>query len=324
MSHDRFKITALACALLGATALVPVWAQSSPSKPAAAAPQNSLSAEPDSANAQMATGSSAPATPSTGVVVADPAKKASDADKSDKGADKASDSKASDRQAFFEAHLAALHAGLALTPDQEKLWPALEQSIQMFSSVKSTDGAGDKAVLDPESDDQTETASGGSDKTDNRLDSFEAVKAAGTLLLERGKALQSLADSAEPLYRTLTPEQKRRLPVLVRGFSPNNMRLRRFLALMTWDAQPERTRSEHRSDADRSGSRDWSDRDGQEERSPMRHGWRHWKDRDRASDTDDEMEPRSMRGYADGRDGDDSYGNSNRQRYRYDPYDSDD
>ncbi|MDB5651016.1 MAG: hypothetical protein JWL62_2536, partial [Hyphomicrobiales bacterium] len=34
-----------------------------------------------------------------------------------------------DRAAFFEARLAAIHAGLRLTADQEKLWPPVESAV---------------------------------------------------------------------------------------------------------------------------------------------------------------------------------------------------
>src|SRR5947209_13237146 len=41
-----------------------------------------------------------------------------------------------DRAAFFDARVAAIHAGLRLTPDQETLWPALEGAAR--DAMKST------------------------------------------------------------------------------------------------------------------------------------------------------------------------------------------
>src|ERR1700748_2463440 len=35
-----------------------------------------------------------------------------------------------DRAAFADARIAAVHAGLKLTPDQEKLWPPLEAAVR--------------------------------------------------------------------------------------------------------------------------------------------------------------------------------------------------
>ena len=38
--------------------------------------------------------------------------------------------KAEDAQAFMDARIAALHAGLKLSADQEKLWPPVEEAIR--------------------------------------------------------------------------------------------------------------------------------------------------------------------------------------------------
>ena len=40
-----------------------------------------------------------------------------------------------DRAAFLDARLAALHAGLELTADQDKLWPPVEQALRDFSKL---------------------------------------------------------------------------------------------------------------------------------------------------------------------------------------------
>src|SRR6476469_1787185 len=41
-----------------------------------------------------------------------------------------------DMRAFGEARLAALKAGLTLTPDQEKNWPAFEQAARDFGKLR--------------------------------------------------------------------------------------------------------------------------------------------------------------------------------------------
>src|SRR5215472_10111967 len=43
---------------------------------------------------------------------------------------------AEDMRAFGEARLAALKAGLALTPEQEKNWPAFEQAARDWAKVR--------------------------------------------------------------------------------------------------------------------------------------------------------------------------------------------
>jgi len=39
-------------------------------------------------------------------------------------------------RAFANARLAALHAGLGLTPDQEKNWPAFEQASREMAKLR--------------------------------------------------------------------------------------------------------------------------------------------------------------------------------------------
>src|SRR6201998_3619229 len=45
-----------------------------------------------------------------------------------------------DRAAFADARIAAVHAGLKLTPDQEKLWPPGESAVRDLVKLR-TDGA---------------------------------------------------------------------------------------------------------------------------------------------------------------------------------------
>src|SRR3981189_3688659 len=41
-----------------------------------------------------------------------------------------------DRAAFTDARIAAVHAGLKLTPDQEKLWPPVEAAVRDFAKLR--------------------------------------------------------------------------------------------------------------------------------------------------------------------------------------------
>ena len=41
-----------------------------------------------------------------------------------------------DRAALTDARIAAVHAGLKLTPDQEKLWPPLEAAVRDFAKMR--------------------------------------------------------------------------------------------------------------------------------------------------------------------------------------------
>ncbi|KTT15071.1 hypothetical protein SB14R_23945, partial [Pseudomonas oryzihabitans] len=41
-----------------------------------------------------------------------------------------------DRAAFLDARIAAVHAGLKLTADQEKLWPPVEAAVRGFAKMR--------------------------------------------------------------------------------------------------------------------------------------------------------------------------------------------
>jgi zinc resistance-associated protein len=101
-----------------------------------------------------------------------------------------------DRAAFFDARVAAIHAGLRLTPDQEKLWPALE-------------GAARDAMKSMVDERQKFRAAGPATNPIDRL------QRRAELLTLRGQSLQKIADAARPFYTSLTDEQKHRLPVLM-------------------------------------------------------------------------------------------------------------
>ena len=101
-----------------------------------------------------------------------------------------------DRAAFFDARVAAIHAGLRLTPDQEKLWPALE-------------GAARDAMKTMRDERQKLRATGPATNPVDRL------QRRAELLTLRGQSMQKIADAARPLYASLSDEQKHRLPVLM-------------------------------------------------------------------------------------------------------------
>lgn len=103
-----------------------------------------------------------------------------------------------DREAFAEARIAGLHAGLRLTPDQEKLWPPVEAAMRDLAKQRRDRMAGmrERKRMD-------EDAPG-------------ALRAMADAATARGAALGKLADASGPLYATLDPDQKRRAMILAR------------------------------------------------------------------------------------------------------------
>jgi len=105
-----------------------------------------------------------------------------------------------DLGAFTDARVAALKAGLRLTPDQDKNWPAFEQAYRGLATLRSdrmaaaerrTPGADDQSVID---------------RLARRADTIS----------QYGAALQDLAKAAKPLYASLDDAQKRRFVTLSR------------------------------------------------------------------------------------------------------------
>jgi len=113
-----------------------------------------------------------------------------------------------DRAAFADARIAAIHAGLKLTPDQEKLWPPVETAARDFAKMR-IDRA--NARMKAQSDNQQNNAQPQDDDPLTRLRQHADNMAA------TAAALKKIADAADPLYKTLDEAQKRRLAVLTRG-----------------------------------------------------------------------------------------------------------
>src|ERR1700716_3685946 len=106
-----------------------------------------------------------------------------------------------DRAAFADARIAAVHAGLKLTPDQEKLWPPVETAVKEFAKLR-IDRA--NARMNPPKDDASQKPDDPVARLRERADTM-ATSAA---------AMKKIADAADPLYKTLDDGQKRRLAIL--------------------------------------------------------------------------------------------------------------
>jgi len=104
-----------------------------------------------------------------------------------------------DRAAFVDARIAAVHAGLKLNADQEKLWPPVESAVRDFAKLR-IDRANARMNAKPEEDAPKDPLTRLRERADNMATSATALK--------------KIADAADPLYKTLDEGQKRRLAVL--------------------------------------------------------------------------------------------------------------
>jgi LTXXQ motif family protein len=109
-----------------------------------------------------------------------------------------------DRAAFADARIAAVKAGLKLTPDQEKLWPPVEAAVRDFAKLR-IDRA--NARMNAEND----AAANDAQKPD---DPVGRLRARADRMAAMAAVLKRIADASDPLYRTLDDGQKRRLKVL--------------------------------------------------------------------------------------------------------------
>ncbi|MGA7808461.1 Spy/CpxP family protein refolding chaperone [Bradyrhizobium sp.] len=108
-----------------------------------------------------------------------------------------------DRAALADAKIAEVHAGLKLTPDQEKLWPPVESAVRDFAKMR-IDRANARMQAESAPQAQDEQKPDPVARLRERADNMAATAA----------ALKKIADAADPLYKTLDDGQKRRLALL--------------------------------------------------------------------------------------------------------------
>lgn len=107
-----------------------------------------------------------------------------------------------DRAAFLDARIAAVHAGLKLTPDQEKLWPPVESAVRDLVKLRFDRANARMKAADDNQDGQ---------KAD---DPVARLRERADTMAATAEAMKKIADAADPLYKTLDDGQKRRLSIL--------------------------------------------------------------------------------------------------------------
>lgn len=108
---------------------------------------------------------------------------------------------AADMSAYADAHIAALKAGLALNPEQEKLWPPVESAMRDLAKKRI---------------DRMQQFHAERESRSVPSDPIARLRRGAELMTETGADLKRLADAAQPLHDQLDDAQKRRLAVLTR------------------------------------------------------------------------------------------------------------
>lgn len=107
-----------------------------------------------------------------------------------------------DRAAFADARIAAVHAGLKLSADQEKLWSPVETAVREFAKLR-IDRANARMNAAP-----------GDASQQKPDDPVARLRERADNMAISAVAMKKIADAADPLYKTLDDGQKRRLAAL--------------------------------------------------------------------------------------------------------------
>lgn len=123
-----------------------------------------------------------------------------------------------DRVAFVDAKIAAVKAGLQLTPDQEKMWPPVEAAVRDFARQRialANARASERDARRAERD-QKGSQDGKPAVADQTRDPVTRLRDRADRMAATAAGLKKIADAADPLYKSLDDGQKRRLTMLTR------------------------------------------------------------------------------------------------------------
>jgi hypothetical protein len=107
-----------------------------------------------------------------------------------------------DASRFLEARIAAIKAGLKLSADQERLWTPVEEALR---------SSGNQRLARMEQ----RRSAGGQERPSPDL--MQRLETRGALMTENALRASSLATALRPLWDTLSEDQKRIAPRLMRG-----------------------------------------------------------------------------------------------------------
>ena len=113
-----------------------------------------------------------------------------------------------DRAAFVDARIAALKAGLELTPEQAKNWPNFEKALRDMAQLRAA------RIAEREAAEQNpgKTRRAPLDRLAQRADN----------MAKTSSALMQIADTGKPAYDSLSDSQKARFKKLARMLWPHH------------------------------------------------------------------------------------------------------
>jgi len=114
---------------------------------------------------------------------------------------------ATDWATLTDARIHIVKAALQLRPDQETYWPAVEHAIRSRAEHRQARVASAEKRID-------EMRNRGLIETFRNRDPVDFLNRRADALAQRAADLKKLADAWQPLYQTLSPDQKRRMALL--------------------------------------------------------------------------------------------------------------
>ena len=112
-----------------------------------------------------------------------------------------------DQNTLMDLRIDLTKAALQLTPDQEKLWPAVESAIRNRGEDRRARIARVRETVGRRADQN-------SAENLKNLDPIAFLQRRSEALAQRSADLDKLAEAWQPLYKTLSPEQRQRLGAL--------------------------------------------------------------------------------------------------------------
>jgi hypothetical protein len=109
--------------------------------------------------------------------------------------------------ALTDARINIVYNALQMTPDQEKYWPAVEDAIRTRAKNRQTRIANVAARV-------AELHERGPIEVLRERNPVDFLHRRADALAQRSADLKRLADAWQPLYQTLSPDQKRRMALL--------------------------------------------------------------------------------------------------------------
>jgi hypothetical protein len=109
--------------------------------------------------------------------------------------------------ALTDARINIVYNALQMTPDQEKYWPAVEDAIRTRAKNRQARIANVAARV-------AELRERGPIEVLRERNPIDFLHRRADALAQRSADLKRLADAWQPLYQTLSPDQKRRMALL--------------------------------------------------------------------------------------------------------------